>query len=134
MRDPARVADLETAVAALLDTGAEPSEPTRVRAPVGFTDAGAAARFVVRDGFHVTHRLPHPATIGTGDFVGWCADTLAPYAPGPSMAYRPRARSRLNRCGGAVGSPSLPAGGSLLGGHQRFRRNSGGSTSTRSTV
>jgi hypothetical protein len=32
-------------------------------------------------GFHITQRLPHPTTIATAEFVVWCADRLAPYAP-----------------------------------------------------
>ncbi|MFI7488244.1 DUF2461 family protein [Micromonospora echinaurantiaca] len=81
LRDPARAAELDTAVAALMDTGAQLSEPTRVRPPAGFTAVDPAARFAVRDGFHVTQRLPHPATIATAEIVAWCADRLAPYAP-----------------------------------------------------
>jgi uncharacterized protein (TIGR02453 family) len=81
LRVPARAAELHTAVAALLETGAELSEPTRVRPPAGFTAADPAGRFAVRDGFHVTQRRPHPAAITTAHFVAWCADRLAPYAP-----------------------------------------------------
>ena len=81
LHDPARATDLERHIAALLAGGAELSEPTRRRVPAGFDPAGPAARFAVRDGFHVVHRYPRPAEVTTPDLVEWCADRLAPFAP-----------------------------------------------------
>lgn len=81
LRDRKRAAELDTAVTALTDGGAELSEPTRVRPPVGLTTDGPAVRFAVRDGFHVTQRLPHPSTITTLGFVAWCTDRLAVHGP-----------------------------------------------------
>jgi uncharacterized protein (TIGR02453 family) len=74
-------ADLDRHVTALLADGAELSEPTRRRVPAGFDPDTPAARFAVRDGFHVVRRLAHPAAITTPAFAGWCADRLAPFAP-----------------------------------------------------
>jgi uncharacterized protein (TIGR02453 family) len=81
LRDPARVADLDRHVTALLADGGELSEPTRRRLPAGFDPGGPAARFAVRDGFHVVRRHPRPAAVTTPRFVEWCADRLAPFAP-----------------------------------------------------
>ena len=81
LRDPALVAELDTAVSTLIAAGAELSEPTRTRPPSGFNPAERAARFAVRDGFHVVRRVPHPATITTARFVPWCADQLTPFRP-----------------------------------------------------
>jgi uncharacterized protein (TIGR02453 family) len=81
LRAPALVAELDTAVTMLIAAGAELSEPTRARPPSGFDSAEPAARFAVRDGFHVTQRIPHPAAITTAQFVAWCADKLAPFGP-----------------------------------------------------
>jgi len=78
---PALVAELDTAVTMLIAAGAELSEPTRARPPAGFNPAEPAARFAVRDGFHVTQRIRHPAAITTAQFVAWCADKLAPFGP-----------------------------------------------------
>jgi len=65
----------------LIAAGAELSEPTRARPPSGFNPAEPAARFAVRDGFHVTQRMQHPAAITTAQFVAWCADQLTPFGP-----------------------------------------------------
>jgi uncharacterized protein (TIGR02453 family) len=81
LRETEPAAELDKAVTALVDAGAELSEPTRVRPPAGFTADGPAVRFAVRDGFHLTQRLRHPATLATADFVAWCTDRLALYAP-----------------------------------------------------
>jgi uncharacterized protein (TIGR02453 family) len=81
LRDPALVAELDTAVTALIAAGAELSEPTRARPPAGFNPAEPAARFAVRDGFHVTQRMQHPAAITNAQFVAWCADRLTPFGP-----------------------------------------------------
>ena len=81
LRDPARAAELDNAVTALTDKGAELSEPTRVRPPAGFTPTSPATRFAVRDGFHLTQHFAHPATIVTAEFLTWCTDRLAPYTP-----------------------------------------------------
>jgi uncharacterized protein (TIGR02453 family) len=81
LHDPARVADLDRHITALLADGAGLSEPTRRRVPAGFDPAGRAARFAVRDGFHVVRRYPRPTAVTTPDLVDWCADRLAPLAP-----------------------------------------------------
>jgi uncharacterized protein (TIGR02453 family) len=81
LRDAALVAELDETVSTLIGDGAELSEPTRVRPPAGFKPAEPAARFAVRDGFHVVQRLPHPQAIGTTQFVPWCADHLTPFQP-----------------------------------------------------
>jgi uncharacterized protein (DUF2461 family) len=81
LHDPARVADLDRHITTLLADGAGLSEPTRRRVPAGFDPAGPAARFAVRDGFHVVRRYPRPAAVTTRDLVEWCADRLAPFAP-----------------------------------------------------
>ncbi|PZF91252.1 DUF2461 family protein [Micromonospora deserti] len=81
LRDPGCADELDAAVTALIDKGAELSESTRVRPPAGFTTEDPAGRFAVRDGFHVTQRFPHPAAITTAGFVTWCTERLALYAP-----------------------------------------------------
>jgi len=81
LRDPALVAELDTAVTTLAAAGAELSEPTRTRPPSGFNPAEPAARFAVRDSLHVIRRLPHPAAITTAQFVAWCADQITPFRP-----------------------------------------------------
>jgi uncharacterized protein (TIGR02453 family) len=81
LHDDARAADLDRHVTALAIDGAELSEPTRRRLPAGFEADGPAARFAVRDGFHVVRRFPHPPEIVTNAFVEWCADWLTPFAP-----------------------------------------------------
>jgi uncharacterized protein (TIGR02453 family) len=81
LHDPARVIDLDRHVTALLAETAELSEPTRRRVPAGFDPAGPAARFAVRDGFHLVRRYPLPAAVTAPGLVGWCADRLVPFAP-----------------------------------------------------
>lgn len=81
LHDHAQATDLDRQVAALLTDDAQLSEPTRRRLPAGFAADGPAARFAVRDGFHVVRRFPHPPEIATTVFVEWCADRLAPFAP-----------------------------------------------------
>jgi hypothetical protein len=81
LRDPALVAELDTAVTTLTAAGAELSEPTRARPPAGFNPAEPAARFAARDGFHVTQRMQHPEAITTAHFVAWCADRLTSFGP-----------------------------------------------------
>jgi uncharacterized protein (TIGR02453 family) len=81
LHDPARVEQLDTAVTALTDAGADLSDPTRARPPAGFTMAAPAGRFAVRDGFYVTRHLPLPAVITTAGFVPWCTERLTTYAP-----------------------------------------------------
>lgn len=81
LRDPALVAELHEAVTVVLNTGAELSEPTRTRPPSGFSSTEPAARFAVRDGFHLTRRIAHPAAITTAQFVVWCANQLTPFRP-----------------------------------------------------
>jgi hypothetical protein len=49
--------------------------------PAGFDPDVPAARFAVRDGFHIVRRHPGPAAVTTPDLVQWCADRLAPYGP-----------------------------------------------------
>jgi hypothetical protein len=75
-----RVADLDRHVAALEANGVELSDPTCRRLPAGFDPAGPAARFAVRDGFHLVRRYPHPPEVTTAALVGWCAQRLAPFA------------------------------------------------------
>ncbi|WP_203789747.1 DUF2461 family protein [Paractinoplanes rishiriensis] len=81
LRDDARVADLNRHVTRLQDSGAELSEPTRRHHPAGFDPAGPAARFALRDGWHLVNRYPHPAEITTPALVNWCADRFVPFAP-----------------------------------------------------
>ena len=81
LHDRARFTDLDRHVTALLADGAELSEPTRRRVPAGFDPAGPAARFAVRDGFHVVRRYLGPAEVTTPALVRWCADRLVPLAP-----------------------------------------------------
>jgi uncharacterized protein (TIGR02453 family) len=81
LSDPARAAELDRHVTALLADGAELSEPTRRRIPAGFDPAGPAARFAVRDGFHVAKRHPRPAEVTTPGLAEWCCDRLAPFGP-----------------------------------------------------
>jgi hypothetical protein len=81
LHDLARVSDLDRYVTALLVDGAELSDPTRRRIPAGFDRAGPAARFAVRDGFHVVRRYPRPTAVTAPGLVDWCADRLAPFAP-----------------------------------------------------
>jgi uncharacterized protein (TIGR02453 family) len=50
LRDPARVADLDRHVTALLAQGAQLSEATRRRLPAGYDPAGPVARYAGRDG------------------------------------------------------------------------------------
>jgi hypothetical protein len=57
------------------------TRPTRRRVPAGFNPAGPAARFAVRDGFHVVRRYPHSAEITTAALVAWCDERLAPFVP-----------------------------------------------------
>ena len=81
LRDDAGAAELDRAVTALVAAGAELSEPTRRRVPNGFAPTGPAARFAVRDGFHLVRRHPRPAAVTSPRLVAWCADRLAPFAP-----------------------------------------------------
>ena len=81
LRDAQLLAELDRHVSALLADGAELSEPNRRRPPAGFDPAGPAARFAVRDGFHVVRRHQRPAVVGSPRFVDWCAARLAPFAP-----------------------------------------------------
>jgi hypothetical protein len=81
LRDQGLAADLDKAVTELGAGGAELSEPTGRRMPAGFDPTGPAARFAVRDGFHLVRRCPYPTEITTPDLVGWCADRLGPFAP-----------------------------------------------------
>jgi uncharacterized protein (TIGR02453 family) len=81
LHDSGRVADLDRHITALLASGAELSEPTRRRVPAGFDPAGPAARYAVRDGFHVVRRFSRPAAVTTPELVQWCADRLDPFAP-----------------------------------------------------
>lgn len=79
LANPRSAARLDQIVDALVSSGADLSEATRKRVPAGVDPTGPAARFAVRDGFHVTHRHPRPAAATTADFVEWCADRLNPY-------------------------------------------------------
>jgi uncharacterized protein (TIGR02453 family) len=81
LSDPALATELDEDVSTLIGDGAELSEPTRTRPPAGLQPAEPAARFAVRDGFHVVQRFPHPEAIGTAQFVSWCTDHLAPFQP-----------------------------------------------------
>jgi len=81
LRDHTAIADLDRLVTELLANGAELSEPTRRRPPAGFDPAEPAARFTIRDGFHLVRRYPHPAEVTTPALAEWCADRLAPFAP-----------------------------------------------------
>ena len=81
LRDSALIAELDETVSTLIGDGAQLSEPTRVRLPAGFKPADLATRFAARDGFHVVQRFPHPAAVGTTQFVPWCAHHLTPFQP-----------------------------------------------------
>jgi hypothetical protein len=80
LRDKATLTGLDDAVEALLEAGAELSDPTRARPPKGFDPAGPAARYAVRERLHLTRRLPVPAAVTTADLVRWCAERLQPFA------------------------------------------------------
>jgi hypothetical protein len=80
LRDMSLAADLDTHVAALLAGGAELSEPTRLRPSPGFGPAGPAARFAVRDGFHMVRHYRRPAAVTSARLVPWCASRLAPFS------------------------------------------------------
>jgi uncharacterized protein (TIGR02453 family) len=79
LRDPAAFGDLDANVMALLDAGAELSEPSRARLPAGFDPASAAARYAVRDGFQVMRRFRRPAVVTSATLVGWCADRFTAF-------------------------------------------------------
>ena len=81
MNDRKAVADLDRHVNVLLANGAELSEPTRRRPPTGVDPTAPAARFAVRDGFHLVRRYPLPAEVTTPALAEWCAHRLAPFAP-----------------------------------------------------
>jgi uncharacterized protein (DUF2461 family) len=81
LHDAELAAELDGRVATHLADGAELSEPTRRRPPAGFDAVGPAARYAVRDGFHVTRRYPLPAVVTSDRLVRWCADRLAPFGP-----------------------------------------------------
>jgi uncharacterized protein (TIGR02453 family) len=79
--DETFTAELDRHVTALLADGAELSPPTRRRPPTGVEWHDKAVRFAVRDGFHLTHRLPRPDQVHSSGLVDWCAARLAPFAP-----------------------------------------------------
>lgn len=80
LREPTQLARLDRIVTDLTAGGARLSDPARARPPRGFEPTGPAARFAVRDGFHVTRVLPRPDTSTTHRFPDWCADHLHPFA------------------------------------------------------
>jgi uncharacterized protein (TIGR02453 family) len=81
LRDPVRLAELDSAVDDLLTTGAELSEPTRARAPAGIDPAGPAGRYAIRDSLYLTRRFPRPKAATTAGFPQWCARRLEPFGP-----------------------------------------------------
>jgi uncharacterized protein (TIGR02453 family) len=78
--DPATLTRLDRIVTGLTTSGARLSDPTRGHLPRGFDPTSPAARFAVRDGFHLTHRIARPAVSTSPRFVTWCADHLEPFA------------------------------------------------------
>jgi hypothetical protein len=80
LREPAQVAALDHEVETLLAAGATLSAPSRSRSPTGLDAAGPAARYAVRDGFHLTTIHRRPTALTSPTLVGWCADRLAPFA------------------------------------------------------
>jgi uncharacterized protein (TIGR02453 family) len=80
LADPELLSRLDRTVTDLTASGARLSEPTRTRVLRGWDPGGPAARFVVRDGFHLTRTLPRPAVSTTSRFADWCADHLDPFA------------------------------------------------------
>jgi hypothetical protein len=81
LRNPAAVAALDHAVEVVTSRGAALSEPTRRRLPSGFVVDGRAARWAVRNGFHLMRVDELTDVVATAGFVRWCADRLAPFGP-----------------------------------------------------
>jgi uncharacterized protein (TIGR02453 family) len=81
LRDSRAVAELDRHVTALIDAGAELSEPTRRRLPAGFAADGPAARFAVRDGLHLMRRCQHPGVITGPGMIDWCAQYFTEFLP-----------------------------------------------------
>jgi hypothetical protein len=59
--------------------GSDLSEPDRAKPPRPYPAAHPNAELLRRDGFHLTSRHRHPASITTNRFPAWCATRLAPY-------------------------------------------------------
>jgi hypothetical protein len=78
LSDPALATELDKTVSTLIGDGAELSKPTRTLLPSGFPPTAPAARFAVRDGFHVVRRFPHPEALGTAQFVTQCWKPRSP--------------------------------------------------------
>lgn len=81
LTDPAQVADLDSAVAALLAGDAQLSAPSRIRVPAGIDPAGPAARYAVRDGLYVTQSFARPKAATAPAFPDWCVRRLEPFVP-----------------------------------------------------
>lgn len=79
--EPGRLVQLDTAVEALISTGAELNAPTRARPPAGIDPTGVAARYAIRDSIYVTHRFAMPDEVTTPAFPEWCAQRFQPFAP-----------------------------------------------------
>lgn len=76
--DPGGLAEV---VDALLTDGGALSPPSRKRPPTGVGPSADAARFGVRDGFHVVRSYPRPAQTATAGLVDWCVDRLEAFGP-----------------------------------------------------
>lgn len=74
--DGAQIRDI---VDAAIAWGAEPSDPDRSKPPRPYAVDHVNADLLQRDGFHLTTRHPHPASITPARFPAWCTTRLAPY-------------------------------------------------------
>jgi uncharacterized protein (TIGR02453 family) len=74
--DGTRLREIARSLAA---RGAVLSEPDRAKPPRPFPAEHPHAELLRRDGFHMTSRHRHPASVTTNRFPTWCAARLAPY-------------------------------------------------------
>ncbi|HUG84711.1 MAG TPA: DUF2461 domain-containing protein, partial [Euzebya sp.] len=79
--DTGRGAALRRTVDGLLAAGADLSEPDRKRVPAPYPADHPNADLLRRDGFHLTQTHPHPPSLQTPAYLGWCATALEPFAP-----------------------------------------------------